>query len=295
MLYLRKFQFASADDEDGFVLSYPYQLEMQCYSHNNVYPFKILPQKQLRILELEPITFLYGGNGSGKSTVLNILAEKLGLARSSPWNQTPFMEEYLKFCRYELDSGVRTVPQESRFITSDDVFDFLLDLRSVTQSIDQKRTELFAEYDCLREDPMQPLRSISDLEDLKRRNEAKSKTKSVYVSRRIPKELCGKSNGESAFAYFTQHIRENALYLLDEPENSLSAELQKQLANFIEESVRFYHCQFIISTHSPFLLAMRQAKIYDLDSCPVTAKPWTALENVRTYYDFFKAHFSEFD
>mgnify|MGYP006990124335 CR=1 FL=1 len=30
------------------------------------------------------------------------------------------------------------------------------------------------------------------------------------------------SNGESAFLYFTDKIKENGLYLLDEPENSLS-------------------------------------------------------------------------
>ena len=44
--------------------------------------------------------------------------------------------------------------------------------------------------------------------------------------------------------------RRAKLYLLDEPENSLSAELQLDLLKFIENSARFYNCQFIISTHS---------------------------------------------
>jgi len=56
----------------------------------------------------------------------------------------------------------------------------------------------------------------------------------------------------------------------------------------LEDSARFYGCQFIISTHSPFLLAMKGAKIYDLDSRPVTVKKWTDIENVRIYHDFFK-------
>ena len=63
---------------------------------------------------------------------------------------------------------------------------------------------------------------------------------------------------------------------------------------FLEDSVRFYGCQFVISTHSPFLLAMRGAKIYDLDENPVDVKRWTRLENVRAYYDFFKKHEREF-
>ena len=54
-------------------------------------------------------------------------------------------------------------------------------------------------------------------------------------------------------------------------------------------------CQFVISTHSPFLLSMKGAKIYDLDSDPVDVKKWTELGNVRAYYEFFKSHQSEFE
>lgn len=56
----------------------------------------------------------------------------------------------------------------------------------------------------------------------------------------------------------------------------------------------FFDCQFIISTHSPFLLAMNGAKIYDLDENPVDVKRWTELENVRMYYNFFKEYEREF-
>ena len=84
------------------------------------------------------------------------------------------------------------------------------------------------------------------------------------------------------------------MYLLDEPENSLSPARQQELVRFLEDSARFYGCQFVISTHSPFLLAMRGAKIYDLDENPVDVKRWTQLENVRAYYEFFKKHESQF-
>ena len=50
----------------------------------------------------------------------------------------------------------------------------------------------------------------------------------------------------------------------------------------------------IISTHSPFLLALKGAKIYDLDASPVTVRKWTELENVRTYYEFFKKNEKNF-
>ena len=58
---------------------------------------------------------------------------------------------------------------------------------------------------------------------------------------------------------------------------------------FIEDSVRFYGCQFVISTHSPFVLSMKGAKIYDLDEDPVDVKHWTELENIKAYYNFLKS------
>ena len=74
----------------------------------------------------------------------------------------------------------------------------------------------------------------------------------------------------------------------------LSAERQLELQHFLPDSARFYGCQLVISTHSPFLLALPGAKVYDLDAQPPTVRRWTELENVRLYRDFFKAHESEF-
>ena len=95
--------------------------------------------------------------------------------------------------------------------------------------------------------------------------------------------------------YFTEKMEEDGLYILDEPENSLSPKRQLELKDFIDKSIRYFGCQFIISTHSPFLLAMQGAKIYDLDEDPVDLKRWTELENVRTYFDFFKTYEDEFN
>ena len=292
MQYLESFTFPTASDEEGYLLNYPYQQEMGCYSHTNVYPFKLLPDMGLRRLELAPITILYGGNGSGKSTVLNIIAEKLGLERPAPFNNTPYFKDYLARCRYETARGIRRMPSGSAILTSDGVFDFLLDLRAINEGVDRRREELFREYEATRNvygtnDGFQ-MRSLSDYEELKRRNEIRSSTKSAYVSRRLVRETDGRSNGESAFVYFTRKVRENALYLLDEPENSLSARLQRELAAFLSDSVRFYNCQLIISTHSPFLLSMRGARVYDLDARPVAERRWVELENVREYYELFR-------
>ena len=292
MQYLESFNIASVNDEERFILTYPYQLEMGCYSHTNVYPFKIFPQKKLEVLDFAPITILYGGNGSGKSTLLNVICQKLGLERSAPFNNTPFFEDYLKLCSFRASFSKR-MPAGSKLIASDDVFDYLLDVRAINEGIDDRRERLFEEYEMVKNSPHK-FDSLDDYDRLKKRNEVLHKTRSEYVSERLGREVVGKSNGESAFAYFTHSIEEHALYLLDEPENSLSVKLQAELAEFIENSVRFYGCQFIISTHSPFMLALEGARIYDLDSTPVEVKKWTELENVLIWRDFFKAHDDKF-
>lgn len=284
MVYLNCFTFPNEDMEFRFFMG----VKRTCY--DSFYPFKVLSQHGLRRIDFEPVTILYGGNGSGKSTALNIIAEKIGVSRDSIYNKSNFFPDYVNMC----DTHVETdIPKNSRIITSDDVFDYILNIRSINEGIDIKREKLFEEYLESKYSRFQ-MKSMADYEQLKKVNTARSKTQSKFVRNRLMDNFREYSNGESAFIYFTEKIDENGLYILDEPENSLSPKRQMELMNFIEDSARFLGCQFIISTHSPFILAMKGAKIYDLDENPVDVKRWTELENVRTYYDFFKMHEKEF-
>lgn len=241
-------------------------------------------------MEFEPITILYGGNGSGKSTALNVIAEKLELERDTLYNRSAFFENYTDMCDYETE---HIIPKESRIITSDDVFDYMLNLRTINEGIDLKREDLFIEY-AQNKHAVLKVQSIEDYEQLKKINLARSRTQSRYVAANLMDNIRERSNGESAFLYFTEKIKEDALYLLDEPENSLSPERQIELAEFLADSARFFGCQIIMATHSPFLLSIKGAKIYDLDANPVDVKRWTELENVRAYYEFFQQHEDEF-
>lgn len=218
------------------------------------------------------------------------MAEALKLQRDSRYNRSRFFEDYIALCTHELRGEI---PERSRVITSDDVFDFMLNLRAANAGVDEKREELFQEYLNAKYSDFH-FRTMEDYDRLKTVNMARSNTQSRYVRKNLMGNLPEHSNGESAFLYFTQRIEEDGLYLLDEPENSLSPARQQELCQFIEDSARFFHCQFLIATHSPFLLAMRGAKVYDLDANPVTIRRWTELPAVRAYYDFFQAHAKEF-
>lgn len=284
MIYLSNFKFPHIEQEYTFLMG----IQRTCY--DTVYPYKILSKHQLTRLDFEPVTILYGGNGSGKTTALNVIAEKLGLTRDTLYNRSNFFEDYVKMCSYELE---QKIPLYSRIITSDDVFDFMLNLRSLNEGINRRREDLFDEYLEAKYSHFQ-MRSMDDYEQLKKVNAARSKTQSKFVRENLMGNVREHSNGESAFIYFSEKIQENGLYLLDEPENSLSPEKQQELLKFLEDSARFFGCQFIIATHSPFLLSMRGAKIYDMDEEVVDVKRWTELENVRAYYDFFKKYEREF-
>ncbi|MCM1538099.1 MAG: AAA family ATPase [bacterium] len=285
MIYLSQFTFPDVEEEYDFLMG----IRRTCY--DTFYPFQVLSRHRLRQLDFETVTILYGGNGSGKSTALNVMAEKLALSRDTLYNRSNFFEDYTKRCTYRLESGKRV--KKGRIITSDDVFDFMLDLRTINEGVDSRREEMFDEYMELKYSHFR-MRSLEDYEQLKKVNNARSRTQSKYIRENHMDNVREHSNGESAFAYFTEKITENGLFLLDEPENSLSPGRQRELVQFVEDAARFYGCQFVIATHSPFVLSMRGAKIYDLDEEPVDVKRWTELKNVRAYYDFFKEHEREF-
>lgn len=284
MMYLESFTFPNSDIEWKFIIS----IQRTCY--DSFYPFKVLSTNNFSRIDFEPITILYGGNGSGKSTALNIIAEKTKIKRDSIYNKSNFFPNYVDLCNMYVENDI---PNNSRIITSDDVFDYILNIRNINDRIDRKRENLFEEYIEAKYSTFQ-MSSMDDYEKLKKINNARKSTQSKFVRSELTDNIREYSNGENAFKYFIEKMSDGALYLLDEPENSLSPKRQMELLGFIEDSVRVFKCQFIISTHSPFFLSINGAKIYDLDENPVNIKRWTELENVQIYHKFFKLHDDEF-
>ena len=295
MIYLQTFQMPTRESEEAFFSDLGnYKAKRTCYTTK--YPFDLFRYRELPEFFFADITIFCGNNGSGKSSILNVIAEKLSLERSAPFNRSDFFDDYVKLCKCQLE---REVPKESQIITSDGVFEKVLDIRWINDGIDRKRSDLIDEYIKENAPDAAPnvLQGLDDYDRWKRVSDMKNKnrTQSRFLKDHLTRNIQERSNGESALAYFVDAIQENALYLLDEPENSLSPQNQLQLKYFIEDSVRNFGCQFVISTHSPFLLSLKGAHIYDIDETPPTERKWTELDCVKVYHDFFAEQSDKFN
>lgn len=268
---------------------------------DNKYPCGLFSEKKLYEIAFKKITIFYGGNGSGKSTLLNLIAEKMSLNRIAPYNSSEMFASYVKNCEYTLgydDEGFQhRIPNGSRIITSDDIFDYMLTVRTNNNEISESKEEAKIEWANLKFGDTVKFHGFEDYEALRLQLLARNKsvTRRQFIRKTAGKEVKLNSNGETALKYFEQKLKNDTLYCLDEPENSMSPKMQLKLVKMLEEMARYCGCQFIIATHSPFLLALDGARIYDLDSCPVEIKNWWELENVKIFFEFFKKrkHFFE--
>ena len=151
-IYLNDFIFRSSDEESE-LLSLARRTCFESY-----YPMNIFPSKGLGRVIFDPVTIFYGGNGSGKSTILNIIAARLKELRKIPFKPSQFFDWYvdglmrlvhsfvedyegyvdpLSF-NSDLSEEWKGLPAESRILTSEDVFDKTLTVRGGNRAPDTR-------------------------------------------------------------------------------------------------------------------------------------------------------------
>lgn len=254
----------------------------------NIYPYNVFVHKTEKILLFEPITILYGSNASGKSTMLNIIANKLQLpgqeyATNNKYGKVLYFSKFVEECKYTLgddENGkqIDRIPRSSKYIKSEDI---LYEIKKIQQ--EQILGDGYVYEHIRRGLPKEQTESFRNSPLTEQKLEELKFAQEKY------------SNGETTLQMLDDYIEPDALYLLDEPEVSLSPANQTILAEKLNTLARFLGCQFIISTHSPFMLGTLNAKIYNLDSRELEETKWTELENVRYFYNFFERHRGEFE
>lgn len=99
------------------------------------------------------------------------------------------------------------------------------------------------------------------------------------------KSLHEQSHGESFMAIVKNRFGGNGLYILDEPEAALSPMRIMELIVAINELVK-NDSQFIISTHSPILMAFPDAEIFELSEAGIEKVDYRQTEHYKITKDF---------
>lgn len=302
-MYLERIILPSSGTEDEILYSSDSPIGtmkglMKCHS-GNLYPFGLFPERSRGMKELilefdSPITILYGGNGSGKTTILNLIAESIKAMRHSAFNKSGLFYDYLNFCNTETREQCRKM----MIITSDDVFDYLQRQRRKFEAFNEQRSRFSDEMSRRRaiyKEEAELGKGVSvdfddpeSIESFHKRCAIMKNTNSMLIVKKMGIDQKGQSNGETAIDFFTDQITPGGLYLLDEPENSLSPKMQLALMDFISMMANEFDCQFIIASHSPFFIGMNYASVYNLDADIIDLCDWTELESIQVYRDFFR-------
>ena len=100
------------------------------------------------------------------------------------------------------------------------------------------------------------------------------------------KSLITQSHGQSLMSYFRARYKIKGLYFLDEPETALSPSSLIDLLNLLIKINKKGHAQFIIATHSPFLMACPDSLIYTFDNTRIEPITYNNTQHYRLYKNF---------
>ena len=100
------------------------------------------------------------------------------------------------------------------------------------------------------------------------------------------KSLITQSHGQSLMSYFQSRYNIKGLYFLDEPETALSPSSLIDLLNLLIKINKQGHAQFIIATHSPFLMALPDSEILTFDNEIIKPIEYKETDYYKLYKNF---------
>jgi predicted ATPase len=95
------------------------------------------------------------------------------------------------------------------------------------------------------------------------------------------------SHGEAILSYFGGRYHIKGLYFLDEPEAAFSPSSQIKFLKLLQRLEAGGHAQFIIATHSPILLSLPGAQIFNFDSSRIEEVNYQDTTHYKLYKQFF--------
>lgn len=241
------------------------------------FPFNIPALRGLGALEVAtPVTLLVGENGSGKSTVLEALAAatKLPTVGSESADRDPTLAPQRRLAK-ALRLAWSTRTHRGFFLRAEDFFGFARRMARLRMEFQRELAEVDERF-----------REHSALARTLARGPAAGSV--AAIERRYGADLDANSHGEGFLKLFRERFVPGGLYLLDEPEAALSPQSQLGLLAMMRDMID-RNSQFLIATHSPILMAVPGARIYDFDGRPAREVAFEEIEAVNLTRDFLNA------
>jgi predicted ATPase len=103
------------------------------------------------------------------------------------------------------------------------------------------------------------------------------------------KSLVAQSHGQSLMSFFHSRYGKKGIYFLDEPETALSPKTQTDLLKLITKISEEGYAQFIIATHSPIIMSVKGATIYNFDHNQLKTIEYKETDNYIVFRDFMNS------
>lgn len=239
------------------------------------YPLNIPSMMSTKTLVIQKSVIIFTGeNGSGKSTLLKAIAQKHGAINTSYYSLD---SDYYKDIR-PLSEGIKLtydIKNQKGFLFSGEEFiTFIHKIQEEKKDLEQYIKEVEVNY--------------KDKSDFARTQALAPAKKELYaLMHQYDGELQHKSHGEGFLSFFKSRLHQKGIYFLDEPETPLSPQHQFQLYVLISDLVS-NGSQIFIATHSPILMALDQATIYDF-SDTINEISYDDIESVK-FMKYFLNH-----
>jgi predicted ATPase len=215
----------------------------------NPFPFNVSAVRFAKEIELDKkVTIFVGDNGSGKSTLLETIAMSLDLPLIGGFiSERPGFEAARILQKY-LHIEWQRQTNKGFFFRAEDFGDFINSVENERKKIDADLSELKGEVD----DSV--IKQMSESMNYRLHSMRKTYGENMQAF----------SHGEAYLKILETRIGDKGVYLLDEPEAALSPLKQLSLLFLIMESIKKENIQFILSTHSPIMMGIPKAAIYEI-------------------------------